>query len=455
MPLSLILAAAVVLGLVPVLLRRPDWAVFSMTLILGLNLSHVLAVVHGVGIGSLALFAGMAGLSVANTVVHGDRPTGMSRYLLAVTLWLLAVLNSAVWSWAPESPLTYLREFAPNVLLSAALLLLITDRTRFLYACYGLASAALILAALTVVQSAFGLWDQTFLGLAKHAMGNIIEEVDSLRPTGPIEDPNYFAQMLLPGLGLWLGLTIVARSLTFRLAAGLAVLIVTAAVLLTSSRGGVVALGLMVLFWLVRERRLGVIAFLAPPLLATLVLMPGYAERLVTTASSAIAAFSGEDVNEASVSGRLAEMGAAAQAFSEHPGAGLGYGTFQDFYQAQSVRLDLKLRSADRSAHSLYLEAAAEQGLPGLLALLVLIGLAYRAAFLARTAALRAGDTHLRAMIDALIAGATGLFAASLFLHDAYGQNVWIPLTLLFASERATLFFPSLVTPNRKPVHAG
>ncbi len=243
MPLSLILAAAVVLGLVPVLLRRPDWAVFSMTLILGLNLSHVLAVEHGVGIGNLALFAGMAGLSVANTVVHGDRPTGMSRYLLAVTIWLLAVLNSAVWSWAPESPLKYLREFAPNVLLSAALLLLITDRTRFLYACYGLASAALILAALTVVQSAFGLWDQTFLGLAKHAMGNIIEEVDSLRPTGPIEDPNYFAQMLLPGLGLWLGLTIVARSLTFRLAAGLAVLIVTAAVLLTSSRGGVVALG--------------------------------------------------------------------------------------------------------------------------------------------------------------------------------------------------------------------
>jgi O-antigen ligase len=160
-------------------------------------------------------------------------------------------------------------------------------------------------------------------------------------------------------------------------------------------------------------------------------------------------------VNEASVSGRLAEMGAAAQAFAEHPGAGLGYGTFQDFYQAQSVRLDLKLRSADRSAHSLYLEAAAEQGLPGLLALIAMIALAFRAAFLARAAALATDDPRLRAMLDGLIAGAIGLFAAALFLHDAYGQNVWMVLTLLFAAERATLFIPNSVSPNRRPLHAG
>jgi O-antigen ligase len=450
-----ILAAVAVLGLVPVLLRRPDWAVFLMALILGLNLNHVLAVVHGIGIGSLALFAGMVGLAVAYPVVHGDRPVGVSRYAIALTIWLLAVLNSAVWSWAPKSPVDYLQDFLPNILLAVALFLLITDRARLVHALAGLASAALLLAALTVTQAAFGLQDQGFLGLARVAMGNIVEDVDSLRPTGPLEDPNYYAQMLLPGLGLWLGVTIAARSQVLRLVAGLAVLVVTAAVLLTSSRGGVVALGLMVLVWLVRERRLGVMVLLMPPLLATLLLMPGYGQRLVTTASSAIAALSGEDVNEASVSGRLAEMGAAAQAFAEHPGAGLGYGTFQDFYQAQSVRLDLKLRSADRSAHSLYLEAAAEQGLPGLLALIAMIALAFRAAFLARAAALATDDPRLRAMLDGLIAGAIGLFAAALFLHDAYGQNVWMVLTLLFAAERATLFIPNSVSPNRRPLHAG
>jgi len=110
---------------------------------------------------------------------------------------------------------------------------------------------------------------------------------------------------------------------------------------------------------------------------------------------------------------------------------------FESRYQDISANYDMMLRGADRSAHSLYLETAAEQGVIGLAALLFLLGTALRAVQLAYRGAARQGDTALMSTLRALGAAAVGLFVSSIFLHDAYAQHFWLVLALLFAAERA------------------
>lgn len=437
----------------PALLRRPEWTVFGLSFLLGLNANHVLSWQFGIGVADPALLAAALGLALCDWALRPHWLTGFTRYAIAVAVVLAAMLNSLIWSWAPDVSYGKVTGYLPNVLLTLPLLLLITNQRRLVHALAGVATAALLLSVLTVAQAVFALETQDFLGLAKVAMGNISEGVDALRPTGPLEDPNYYAQMLVPGLGIWLGLALAAPTLRLRLLAGLAVAGVTAAVLLTSSRGAFLAAAIMALALMIRERRAGLLLVLAPPMLAVLLLMPGYAERLGNTATSAWSALTGQKVGEASVAGRLAEMEAAGRLFLEHPVAGVGFGSFQEFYQEVSVRSDLKLRSADRSAHSLYLETAAEQGLVGLTALAALLWLAFGAAL--RAARVAGVDPVVRVMVDGLVAGALGLLLCSIFLHDAYAQNIWLTLTLLFSCERALCPPVSAHSPNRKPTHAG
>lgn len=447
------LAFLVLLAGLPVLLRRPEWSAFGIGFVLAVNANHVLSLHFGIGQADPALLALSLGLVLCDWALRPHWLTGLTRYGVAIAIFLLAAVNSLIWSWAPKVGWGVLQAYLPNILLTLPLLLLLTSHRRLVHALAGVAAAALLLALLTVVQALFGLEAQDFLGLAKAAMGNIAEGVDALRPTGPLEDPNYYAQMLVPGLGLWLALALAGPRRRLRVLAGLASAVIVGAILLTSSRGAFLAVAVMVVLLAIRERRAGLLLMLAPPLVAVLLLMPGYAERLGNTATSAWLALTGQEVGEASVAGRLAEMEAAARIFLDNPVSGSGFGSFQDFYQSVSARHDLKLRSADRAAHSLYLETAAEQGLVGLAALATLLGLAFAATRRARKA-VRPG-APVQVMIDGLLAGALGLLLCAIFLHDAYAQHMWLILTLLFACERALCAPVPATSHNGKPIHAG
>ena len=58
--------------------------------------------------------------------------------------------------------------------------------------------------------------------------------------------------------------------------------------------------------------------------------------------------------------------------FTEHPLLGVGIGNYETNYQDYAIVLGLEQRTEDRQAHSLYLETAAETGLPGLIAMALL-----------------------------------------------------------------------------------
>lgn len=433
---------AIALTAVPVFLRRPGWAVFAFAFLLLLHANLVLSTELGVDLTDPMLFGAMLGLVSVYPLLYGDTFRGSGRFLSACTIWLVAVLNSYVWSTASSVSIATLREFLPNLLYALMLFLLVTDRARLIAALAGVMAATALLSILTIAQVSLGLVDFNFYGFAQGDIDHIAGQVDAIRPTGPVRDPNYYCQILLPGFALALGTALSETSGRWRAVGIVATVLIMVAITLTASRGGLLAAAVAAAGLLLARRKIQYLAVVIVPVLGLLYLVPSYYDRATSLTTAFVELASGQDSMDTSVSGRLAEMEAAAILFAEHPVAGIGYGLFESRYQDISANYDMVLRGRDRSAHSLYLETAAEQGIMGLTALLLLLGSSLRAAQLAYQRAALQVDIGLVHAVGAMIAGAVGLFVASVFLHDAYAQHFWLVLALLFAAERVTQVRP-------------
>ena len=70
---------------------------------------------------------------------------------------------------------------------------------------------------------------------------------------------------------------------------------------------------------------------------------------------------------EVSFRGRMSEYAVGFRMFRDNPVLGIGYDNYAANYLDYSMRIGLDPRRTERSAHSLYLEVLAEQGLLGLL----------------------------------------------------------------------------------------
>jgi hypothetical protein len=157
--------------------------------------------------------------------------------------------------------------------------------------------------------------------------------------TGLFGDPNDLATVVTAGLGL-----VPARIVGGRPAARLAYLLLAVvmiwAVLLTRSRGGMLALlfvlGGSVLLYFPRRVLAGGLALLV--VIAVLTLGPGRMRNF--------------DSREASANGRLAAWGNGLVQLVSHPLLGVGYGRFEEV-------------NDDRAAHNTFLQCATETGFVG------------------------------------------------------------------------------------------
>jgi O-antigen ligase len=267
----------------------------------------------------------------------------------------------------------------------------------------------------------------------------IYGDVFEPRIAGPLGDPNFYAQALVLLVPLGLSLAMSERAAHRKAIALAGTGLVVGAAALTYSRGGALALAvvlaLSLLAWPLSRRR----AALATGLVAVLValLVPaGFARRLTTLEQ----VWPGREAvlrPDSSLEKRRLLVGAAWRMFLDHPLAGVGAGNYTVHFESYADEVGGMARDYEEPderhyPHSLYLEIAAETGLVGLVGFGGVIAAGVVSLRRAREAFRRAGDERTAALVQGFAIALFGYLVSSLFLHGHYQRYLW--LLLGFAS---------------------
>jgi putative inorganic carbon (hco3(-)) transporter len=425
-PLPLFVIVAVSAAIVA--FYRVDLAAAALAAAIAGNLSSVAGEVHGLPSPSLVL----GGLILIGILRRGDRLQFLPppRLLAAFGAYGLVVLGSAFWAAEPLRTFDTSSRLAREMLL-ALLVATVVRRTRTLpltlWAMFGTIVTLGIVGAVQHVTEDYG---SSFLGLAGAIQANIVSGTDDWRVTGPLGDPNYFAQTLVVGVAIGMVLLAHERRWSLRLVALVGTAVTTFAVLPTYSRGGAVALVVVVGVFLLLQRpsRLVVGVLLGAVLVGALIAPADFRERLVVGTQ---VTQSPEDTDTA-VRGRLSEMLAAAAMFGDRPLSGVGAGNYPAHYEEYAQALQLDDRRAERAAHSLYLEIAAETGIVGLGTFGVLLVLLGQSLAVHRRRSTGPGfGRRGRGSGEALGLAMLGFLATSVFLHAAHARTLWLLAALI------------------------
>ncbi|WP_245645703.1 O-antigen ligase family protein [Pseudonocardia acaciae] len=249
------------------------------------------------------------------------------------------------------------------------------------------------------------------------------------RASGPLDDPNDLAYVLVAALPL--ALVLAARRATrlrWRLLAlaGAGVMVVGAAG--TLSRGGALALVAVAVC-------LGARRVLSRRVLAGAVGLVAAAVAVIALAlpqELSLALDEKRHVAAENVDSRTLRWQAAARMLATDPVLGVGPGGFRERYAASSHRAELMEQTP--VAHDMYLEVGAELGWPGLAAFLGVIAVA----LLAAEDAIRRGDADERLLAVGVQAGLVAVAVASVFLSEQYYLPLWSLVAMACAAQPLT-----------------
>lgn len=380
------------------------------------------------------LVAALLGAVALRWLVYRKRPEGWFAAFLFLCIYGASLAIAAAGAAAPAASLAAMVEYAKNVLVALLIIATIRQSRDMRHVVWALLAAGGLMGAITVFQYLTNTFDHTYWGFALAPEMQIVGETGGHRVSGPVGDPNFFAQIMLVPVPLALERLGSERRLSLKVLAAFILAVSVLSIIFTFSRGGFLALVVMVgvLVMRMRHARHAIPVVAAIGILALAAMPATYSERIMTLITSAKS--SGSLVTkESSFRGRTSEILCGWMMFIEHPGTGVGPGNYAHHYQDYARRLRMEKRLADRNPHSLYLEILAETGILGFAAFAVLMGAAFTGL---RRACRRMRDSGARseaAMGQALTAGLFGYLVAGLFLHSAYPAYLWLLAGIAFA----------------------
>lgn len=341
-------------------------------------------------------------VTTAGLVVHVLLASERASSLPAPLPWWLfffAVLTlTLAWSVAPSITLQKLLVMASLVGLYAVSVL-----PRFTVRDLDVIEAGIALSgALTGVYAVFLL-----LTDAMHLQGDGTPRFQTAGGGGEGGDPNITAAALLLPLVVSLAAAMSERSGRHRLAYLLAAGLTGAAILLTGSRGGLLAVivGIGILAFHDR-RRLARIVYIGIPVVSL----------ALTFALSAEATQS--RLQAQSASGRDLIWSVGSQACADHCGRGTGWGTFGEVFTTYFLdEPDTNRTRTNVGPHSIWLRVPVEAGWLGALVLVVALGLTYQS--------MRWLPPERRGVP---IAALSGLLVANTFLSNLDFKYFWLVL---------------------------
>lgn len=453
--------AVLVMGLLTpfvlmVVLARPYWATVVYLILVYTDLLSILVKYHGMP--PLARFAGVALLSAVlgyRLIVQRERLVGDR-----VTLWMLAygamVVAGLLYARAPDLVMSNVIEFTRNLFTYLIVINTITTSARLYRALYALLIAGVALGSLTIFQTVTGQFDNDFGGFAQYRVSDIAGNAEAPRPSGTIGDANYYGQLILIALPIALYLMFEGRSRLARLAGLASAAIITAAVVLTYSRGDAVALGAVIVAAVIYKRPnpLLLVGAVVALLVALPLLPSNYLARLTTVID--VAEGNQQTIySEDSIRGRAGATQAAIEMFADHPLFGVGRENYP-LYQLEYLQgTGFAEKSYGIPPHNLYLEVAAEHGVMGIIIVGGFLLAIWQAAIDARKRFRLAGAKKESALAGWLAIMLIGYLVSALSLHGAFLYMLWLQIALIVSARQISrsYYVPMEVTqPQLIPV---
>jgi hypothetical protein len=401
--------------------------------------------------------AALLALPVADRLLIRNQAPRFDRVFGLMVLFLIVLLLSAF--GAEDMPLA-ISEIVQYVTEGLLIYLLIINVVRSSRDLHNIMTAAIlacaVLSMMTIYQAATHQYQYQFGGLAKRveaiqeterrtrAREQVVveEEVAPIaapeedgialidRASGPIGDPNRFAQILLVVLPWALYFSRHAQTALARLAAVASAALILTGVALTYSRGAFITMAVLVLCLLlwryIKPVRLALAVLVLVAIVAAIA--PGVLSRVASIGGVGLLAQEDAHVEpDGAIRGRATEMLAALAVFIDHPFIGVGPGQYVPFYSERYQLLDeLSFRHLPRprEAHNLYVSIGAETGAAGLLVFLGIIvtlfmGLGWARRFWLLRSRRRAD------LAVAFLLSLVSYLGTGMFLHLSFERYLW------------------------------
>ncbi len=327
-------------------------------------------------------------------------------------------------------------DFAKDMSIYLIVITLITSEISIRHLIWELLIIGMLLGSLSVFQVFTNSYHNDFGGFAQVTVDTIAGDMTGERVSGPVGDPNFYAQMLvmLVPLALYRLWDEVAPALKTMAVYILVILVLT--VVFTFSRGGFLALSAVLTLSAIEKKvKPGYIivglCILLPLLqfvpaeygtrMGTLdVFLPGDSQQPKTTEDDSLQFRS-----------RLATIG--WRMFVDHPFLGVGGENFIVLSSDYAQKLNLDIEGRHLAAHNFYLQVLAETGLLGFAFFAASILYALAGLQSSHSQLKRAGRPSLASMTRSLQIGMVGYLVTALFLQGG-GSDRWLWLWIAIAT---------------------
>ncbi len=435
-----------VVGLITVVgaiatIEEPGLGALAVAAFVILRLSAVATDFHGAPSTFTPLLTFILLALVARNIRTGERTAGGGRALLVI-----AALTAVAIVSLPSAPdvdvgiaatISLVKDGAVAVVIG---LLLRSTRT-LRQIVWVLLGGGIFLSSLSILQFLTAAYGSSLGGFAQSEVQHVVGLTDDVRISGPIGDPNFYAQWLVMLVPLAIDRFHDETSLLLRWAGAAAAAMSVAVIVITFSRGALLALVVVIGMMILRHPpKLSTVAVVAVVgVLSLPFLPPGYVDRMV-----ALTDIGSADIDtDPSLRIREVEAKVATQMFLDDPLTGIGYGNFLTSSREHARDLGLERSNKSREAHNLYLETAAETGIPGVLVLGGVIIAVFLSLVEGRKRFRSMGNHRADGIGHAVGVALVGYLVTSVFLHMAFPRPAFLLVGI-------ALTFPALARTENK-----
>ena len=421
-----ILGTILGLFLVTALFVRLEYGLLALVSLTYVNFYDV-AVRNGLPSVAPILIILLIGTILFHVLFKNESPRAWVRPSLLMLSFGITGLISFAFARDLSRTTTVFFDFILAATLGSLVVVLLQNGKFLRHVIWVLILAGLFMGGISVYQYFTNSWGQNFGGFGRAEISQITSSATVFRISGPIGDANFYAQILVVLVPFGLERFWHEKSKLLRLLAIGAAAITSLAIFLTFSRGGFLALLLVMLLTFLWIRPKFKYILFALILIAPLALFipKVYFER-IGTITELIPSSTDERLSDRAFRGRASEWKAAIMMFEDHPFLGVGLGNYPVHYQQYSRDIGLDSRLSQRSAHSLYLQIAAETGVVGLSLMVLILFIATRGILTARKRMIAAGLHEPARLSSGFLIGFVGYLIAGIFLHPAYPNFLWL-----------------------------